>query len=247
MGKKKEKKRRGFGKVALLIMIAIAVLFVLVFAYFGNYYHAKSDSYSFDGVKISSGDDYVLYDGVGENDLLVFYPGAKVEFTAYAPLLGELASRGIDCIAVRMPLNFALFNKDAFSDAKSAFGDYVHYYIGGHSMGGAMAAVYASEHTNELDGLVLLAAYPTQALSNDLKVLEIYGSNDKVLNRKKLTAGDRYLPSDAVVFEISGGNHAQFGDYGVQNGDGVATVLPDYQRKVTVNLIVKTFTSSSEE
>lgn len=71
----------------------------------------------------------------------------------------------------------------------------------------------------------------------DLKVLEIYGSNDNVINREKLSEGAQYLPEDAVVYEITGGNHAQFGDYGKQSGDGKAIITADKQLDETVEQI----------
>ena len=85
--------------------------------------------------------------------------------------------------------------------------------------------------------LIMLAAYPTKPLAEDLKVLEIYGSNDNVINREKLSEGAQFLPEKAVVYEIAGGNHAQFGDYGKQSGDGEATISADAQLDETVEQI----------
>lgn len=162
-------------------------------------------------------------DGPGETDALIFYPGAKVEPTAYLPLLISLAEDGVDCFLVRMPLNMAFLDMNAAARLQRAY-PYSHWYVGGHSLGGACAALYAAKHGAELKGLVLLAAYATKPLDEGLSVLELHGSEDGVLNRKALEKGRRYLPASAAAEELTGGNHAQFGDYGPQKGDGVATV-----------------------
>ena len=162
-------------------------------------------------------------DGPGETDALIFYPGAKVEPTAYLPLLTSLAENGVDCFLVRMPLNMAFLDMNAAARLQRAY-PYSHWYVGGHSLGGACAALYAARHPDRLSGLVLLAAYATKPLSEELRVLVLYGSEDGVLNRKALEKGRRYLPASAAAEELTGGNHAQFGDYGPQKGDGVATV-----------------------
>ena len=162
-------------------------------------------------------------DGPGETDALIFYPGAKVEPTAYLPLLTSLAEDGVDCFLVRMPLNMAFLDMNAAARLQRAY-PYSHWYVGGHSLGGACAALYAARHPDRLSGLVLLAAYATKRLDEGLSVLELHGSEDGVLNRKALEKGRRYLPASAAAEELTGGNHAQFGDYGPQKGDGVATV-----------------------
>jgi pimeloyl-ACP methyl ester carboxylesterase len=162
-------------------------------------------------------------DGPGETDALIFYPGARVAPEAYLPLLTTLAADGIDCFLVRMPLNMAFLNMNAAADIQAAYA-YDSWYLGGHSLGGACAALYAARHPDRLSGLVLLAAYATKPLSEELRVLVLYGSEDWVLNRKALEKGRQYLPSAAVSEELPGGNHAQFGDYGPQKGDGAAAL-----------------------
>jgi pimeloyl-ACP methyl ester carboxylesterase len=92
-----------------------------------------------------------------------------------------------------------------------------------------MAARWAAAHPGRLDGLVLLAAYPDRPLPEDLPVLVLYGSEDGVLNRSNLEKSASLLPPDAVVRQLPGGNHANFGSYGAQRGDGIATVTPEAQ------------------
>ena len=102
-----------------------------------------------------------------------------------------------------------------------------------------MAAFYASGHGSLLQGAILFAAYPTKALDDDLLLFSIYGSEDGVLNRSNLSKGRRYAPDRYLEFVIEGVNHAQFGSYGKQKGDGEALISPEDQREQTVSCIVQ--------
>ena len=64
---------------------------------------------------------------------------------------------------------------------------------------------------------------------------------DGVLDRQKLDAGIQYLPAGAVIQVIPGGNHAQFGSYGPQKGDGTALISPAEQWAETAALIGEVF------
>ncbi len=229
----------------------IITILLLAFAggcvwYVNDYYHvtdrngAMSETSAVKVVKTSTG---YLYDGPGEDTALIFYPGAKVEDIAYASLLKELAENGVDCYLVHMPGNLAIFgvNKAEEILRKEATGNdgYEHWYLSGHSLGGAMAASFAADHSEELDGLIFLAAYSTEDLSGtNLRVLSLYGSEDQVLNREKLTESHALMPADFTEYVIEGGNHAQYGDYGAQKGDGIATITADEQRDVVTEKIL---------
>ena len=73
----------------------------------------------------------------------------------------------------------------------------------------------------------------------DEKTLELYGSRDGVLNLRMRSFADRFLPEDAEVEVIEGGNHAQFGSYGIQKGDGTADITADEQQNVTARKILE--------
>lgn len=170
---------------------------------------------------------------------LIFYPGGKVEYTAYAPLLRMLAGEGILCVAVEMPLNLAVLDVDAAADIPGRFAEIERWYIGGHSLGGSMAASHAAEHGDAYAGLILLAAYSTADLrESELDVLSIYGSEDGVLNMEKYGQYRDNLPEDVVEYVIEGGNHAQFGSYGIQEGDGEAAITAEEQTIITAMKIV---------
>ena len=117
--------------------------------------------------------------------------------------------------------------------------DYAHWYIGGHSLGGVMAASYAAAHGGQLSGVYMLAAYSSKPLDDNTRAVLIYGSEDGVLNRTKLEEANRYLPVDSAAYVIEGGNHAQFGNYGIQNGDGNALISAEEQQQRAAELILQ--------
>ncbi len=169
---------------------------------------------------------------------LVIYPGAKVDPAAYVPLACKLASQGVYCIIAKMPFNFAFFDMDAAGDLMSAASYVKHWWISGHSLGGVMAAYYACSNADKFEGIALLAAYSTANLTDSgLKTLVIYGTEDGVLNKSKLTDNADKLPADTQTLVIEGGNHAGYGDYGPQQKDGEATISADDQQQQTANAI----------
>ncbi len=171
---------------------------------------------------------------------LIFYPGGQVEPEAYAPLMDALAKEGLLCVLLRMPLNLAVLSPDRAEGVRQDFPEVTRWYMGGHSLGGAMAASYISKHTGDFQGLILLAAYSTEDLSaSGLDILSIYGSEDGVMNRDSYAKYAPNLPKNATELVIPGGCHAYFGAYGPQKGDGGPTITPTQQREQTVQAILE--------
>lgn len=221
-------------QIVLIPCIALAVVFM---AYVENYYHAESSAYiQRADVEETEESEGTLFDGPAEDALLIFYPGGKVEEAAYAPLLREIAAEGMDCYLVKMPFHLAVFGLNK-ADQAIASHACAHVYIGGHSLGGAMAAVYAAEHPDALDGVVLLAAYPTEKIPDSMKFLSLYGDHDGVLNMKNYEEDRQYWPADGKEYVIPGGNHSQFGDYGLQKNDHEALISKEEQWKTTAQKI----------
>lgn len=220
------------------IAIAAGAVFFLLLGcgiYLCTYYPAVDvEEYltSTEAVQVTEVSEGLLFDGSSEDTALIFYPGAKVDIRAYAPILYMLAENGVDCFVVDMPFYMAFLGSNR---AEEIMEEYDTWYLRGHSLGGAMAANFAAEHIGELEGLFLLASYPTKDLSeSDLKAVTIYGSEDGILNRKKLEEGQELLPEDSVQICIEGGNHAQFGSYGAQKKDGKAEISPKEQWEQTL-------------
>ena len=181
-------------------------------------------------MQVSETDYGWYFDGPASDRALVFYPGGKVEETAYAPFLRLLAEEGLDVCLVRMPARLAFLGMDRAADVMVGY-DYAHWYVGGHSLGGAAAAIFASRHGDDLDGVILCAAYPTKPLDGSLREILLYGSADGVLDLARVEAGRRYAPADTDEYVIEGGNHAQFGSYGAQTGDGEASLSAAEQQQ----------------
>lgn len=180
-----------------------------------------------------------LFDGPGERDALIFYPGALVEPIAYAPLLRRLAEAGADSFLVKMPLDLAALGINKANRVRRAY-RYENWYLAGHSLGGAMAAQYAARHADDLQGLFLLGAYAATDLRNaPFPTVYIYGTQDGVVNRARLEKGIRRSPSETRIVEIEGGNHAQFGSYGAQRGDGTASVSAAAQQSAATAEILR--------
>lgn len=225
--------------VALAIVAALLAAFL---AYTADYYRADAEAEaalaSDAAVQVSRTGYGWLFDGPSDDSALIFYPGAKVEETAYAPLLHGIAAEGMDVCLVKMPFHLAFFGLNKATDVMDRYA-YGNWYIGGHSLGGAMAAEYAASHGDRLDGVILLAAYPTKALDNSLSELSIYGSEDTVLNMEKVVSARSYAPAHYTESVIEGGNHAQFGSYGIQKGDGAALITEEEQQRRTAELILE--------
>ena len=168
---------------------------------------------------------------------LVLYPGARVDPRSYAPAAHALAEEGYLVVIVPMPLNLAVFAPDRAAEVMAAFPEIGRWAVGGHSLGGAMAARFAYQNPDAVQGLVLWAAYP--ASTDDLSgystaVTSIYATEDGLTTEDKIAASRPLLPLDTSWVAIDGGNHAQFGWYGPQAGDGTATISREEQQKQIV-------------
>lgn len=229
-------------RVLWAILLSAAVLALAFGVYVSDCYRATDAALACldadDGPRVRSVDQTLCVETPGATAALVFYPGGKVQAEAYMPLLRRIARDGADCYLVKMPFNLAVFGVNRVEGVMAAH-PHDRWLLAGHSLGGAMAARWAAAHPGRLDGLVLLAAYPDRPLPEDLPVLVLYGSEDGVLNRSNLEKSASLLPSDAVMRQLSGGNHANFGSYGAQRGDGIATVTPEAQWEWTAEWIAR--------
>lgn len=237
------KNRSKIIRSAVFLVLLIALLGMLWNRYVSDCYLAKS--YDVQTKMMEETEDYIIYGDTKSSVGLIFYPGAKVDEAAYAPIMDALAEDGICCVVVKMPYHMAIFDMNAATDVRKNFSDVKQWYIGGHSMGGAMAADYAAGHEDELAGLILLAAYPTKELA-ELPVLSVYGSEDGVLNLKKYQ-DDIANAKNLTERMIEGGNHAGFGNYGEQKGDKTAEIMRDEQWQETVDYILTFIRDSSED
>ncbi len=190
-------------------------------------------------VDVQISPDWITFRPTASNPVsgFIFYPGGRVDYRSYAPLLKPLAEKGYLVVLVRMPLSLAVFSPGKADKVIASFPEIDNWTIGGHSLGGSMAANFCYTHPGLMQGLVLWASYPAGSNSlagQSLEVLSIYGSEDGGL--EGIEASAPLLPVDTVWYRIDGGNHAQFGDYGPQGGDGVATISAETQRDIVKNV-----------
>jgi acetyl esterase/lipase len=163
----------------------------------------------------------------------IFYPGGRVDARAYAPAARQIAAQGYLVVIVPMPLNLAVLDPGAAADVTTAYPEVQHWAVGGHSLGGAMAANFANRNPDKIQGLVLWAAYPASSddlSASSLRVISIYATLDGLSTGEKITASRALLPQNTIWTPIEGGNHAQFGWYGEQSGDNAATITRQVQQ-----------------
>ena len=238
--KNKTLKKLGFIVLGLII---VALIFIVVF--FTTSYEPSTQA-------MANLEDSTLVD-VTENNFisftpenttattgLIIYPGAKVEPEAYAPLANKIAQAGYEVIITPMPLNFAIFDSNAADEVISKFPNIKNWVISGHSLGGVMAAKYASENSN-IKGVIFYASYPQgdELKNSNIEVASIYGSLDGVADLEKIIGSKDLLPTSTTFVEITGGNHAQFGSYGEQSGDNPAEISADEQVEKAANASIK--------
>lgn len=224
----RRRKRLVAGGILLLIL---AILTGAFFWYVSDYYRAEDVALEVmaQGSGITVQDNLTILSPTYPTDTaIIFYPGAKVEAEAYLPLLDQIRQTGVTCILVHMPFNMAIFDADAAKEVISQFPEIQHWYVAGHSMGGAMASKFASDHPDQVDGLILMGAY-IYGDYPDEKTLTIYGS----LNQSV----EDHIDYTQNIVEIEGGNHAQFGNYGPQKGDPPAEISAEEQQAQTVTAI----------
>ncbi|WP_291045323.1 alpha/beta hydrolase [Herbiconiux sp.] len=175
---------------------------------------AVTTEWTYDHVILTPADP----DGTG----LVFLAGAKVDPLAYADKLSGVAASGTTIVVVRPVLNFAIAEFRTLEAFTSLAPDVEEWFVGGHSLGGVKACQYAADPA--VTGLVLFASYCAGDESGLGKpVLSLSGENDGLSTPAKIEASRDALPSDTIFVQLPGATHAQFGDYGLQPGDGAAT------------------------
>lgn len=239
------KERKVLKKWLLVVASIIVLLGVICVMYVQDYYRADEEAIR----TFCQGDvqvkvemlenDYLVFSPKEPKAGLIFYPGGKVEYTAYSPLMWELAKNGVLCVLVEMPCNLAVLDMGAAEGIPERFPEIGDWYMAGHSLGGSMAASYIADR-EEYAGLALLGSYSTATLTDSgLEVLSLYGSEDEVMNAEKYAEYKGNLPRDTVEIVLEGGCHAGFGMYGAQEGDGNPTITAEEQIVETAALILE--------
>jgi pimeloyl-ACP methyl ester carboxylesterase len=229
--------------IILLVIAAVLLAFAgfTIWAYtpLGPMPEALAALESDDQIQVETS-PWITFTPVDTNTSTAFilYPGGRVDPRSYAPTARAIAEEGFLVIIPPMPFNLAVFDADVAAEIMNNHQEISSWIIGGHSLGGAMAAEFIGDQPGAIDALVLWAAYPAD--SNDLSTLDdtifvsIFASNDGLATTEKIDASRPLLPANTRWDEISGGNHAQFGWYGPQSGDGEATISRQEQQEQIV-------------
>lgn len=228
-----------------IILILIALISFLIWA--NDYYKSTSKATAAlksDKLVAVTQKEYIVFKPADKkiSTALIFYPGGKVDEKAYAPLCRKIASNGYMVVIVPMPLHFAIFGENKASDVIKSFPEIKNWAISGHSLGGVMAADYAYKNPSKIKALILFASYPQNSnnfISQNIKVLSLYGSQDGVANKDKILSAKSLYPSGTEIISISGGNHCQFGNYGFQSGDNKAAITEEEQQSIASDWTIK--------
>ena len=241
------KQMRRRNKIIIGFLLAITIVFVgfVVWAAtpLGPMQEAL-DAMQSDSKVVVSTDRWLVFEPVNSSNKIGFiiYPGGRVDYRSYAPVARAIAEEGYLTIIAPMPLNLAVFGANVANDIITSYPQISTWAIGGHSLGGTMAAQFAYENPSKIMGLILWAAYPASGNNlseKSLIVTTIYGSNDGLVSISQIKDSLKMLPPSTFSVEIAGGNHAQFGWYGDQPGDNPAEITREMQQSQIVNASIQ--------
>ena len=233
---KKWIKKIAFGIVLLLVVAMVAVIW-----WGNNPLEAMPEAIKAldsDHTVLVSSEEWIVFSPRENSPTMgiILYPGGHVDARAYAPLARGIAEEGYLVVIPRMPLNLAVFDRRVADEIIQINPNIEIWVIGGHSLGGAMAAEYVRANPSVLDGLFMWASFSAENTDlsgfSQLKVLSIYGTEDGGV--EGIRASRERLPQNTVWVEMDGANHAQFGWYGAQSGDGVAPISREEQQEIVL-------------
>ncbi|WP_201308232.1 alpha/beta hydrolase [Companilactobacillus farciminis] len=228
--------------ILIFLLVAISIMVVVV----KNKEYQPSQTAISTSQEASTVDNVIRFEGDNNKPKVIFYPGALVEPASYSIWAQKVAQAGYSVYIVHFPLDLAVLNSNAANKISKSNG----YVIGGHSLGGTMAAKYAKNNPNNLKGLFFLASYPEN--KNDLHeinvpVLSLTATKDGVLNHTNYQKTKKLLPNNTIYEQIKGGNHAGFGSYGKQSGDNTASISNAKQQNIISTLLINWLNDSISE
>lgn len=248
-------------RIAVWLLGLLVVAASLGVGYLGTPFTATDEDISAvqadPAVSVSSlGDGYVLAptedatapDGAASSTAMVFYPGARVHPNAYLPVLAPVvAETGVTIYVPKPPLSLAVFDSNMAGPIIESEPGLEQWYVGGHSLGGAMACRFAHRNPDRVSGLVLFGSYCDRDLSGtDLRVLTVQGSADTVIDQETADRNRANLPENqTLAVTVQGMNHTQFGAYSGQRGDGPASISYDQAHAELQRTLVEYLTAEN--
>ncbi|PSL39324.1 alpha/beta hydrolase family protein [Labedella gwakjiensis] len=235
----------------LLAVVLVIVLVVVVFLAWANTVmggdrEAALEVWTNDAIEVAETEHSFVLAPTGDRsgEGLVFIPGAKVDPFAYArTLAGVVEDAGVTVVITKPTLNLAFFDTRPLSTFTADAPDVDAWAVGGHSLGGVRACQLADgDPSVDVTGLVFFGSYCANDISaSAIDVLSISGTADGLTTPEDVESAAPLLPADTTFVEIEGGNHADFGDYGVQPGDGESTIPRDDARAAITDALVGFF------
>jgi hypothetical protein len=217
-----------------------------------TYLPELEENTSYENIRSETGDYILLSDATMDYDrIFLFIPGGLVDPHVYLCWMDELVQQtpGMAIVSVKFPTNLAILNRGKIRRVMKEFEEVQNWVIGGHSLGGVVAAKEIEEQPELFDGLIFLGSWTTSFAdlgSWDGFALSIYGSNDGLSSPEEILENDLYLPEGIAIssspeirgtgpltfyYEIQGANHSGFGCYGLQEGDDEAEISPELQQE----------------
>ncbi|MDF1541970.1 MAG: alpha/beta fold hydrolase [Anaerosomatales bacterium] len=238
------------GAASILLLLAAATFLIWALTPYRANEAALEAMGSGGGITVTEGREGIVFMPPATPDAgLVLYPGGRVEARAYAPLARMIADEGFLVVIQPMPLNLAVFGIGRAQRALDAFPEVDSWAVGGHSLGGSMAAEFVARNPDHVDGLVLLASYPapsTDLTDSGFGVISVWGTNDGLVTEEDVEDSRLRLPPSAKMIVIDGGNHAGFGAYGAQAGDGGSPLADGAQASLTAQAVAELLARISE-
>jgi hypothetical protein len=227
-------KRIGFG-----FLIVILILFVALNMYAETSYESLEamdtaiGELALTNVEIAETNTTIMYTVANPIMNIIFVPGGLVEADSYTYLAAQLALNGYNVTISKAKFNLAIFqpnkpNRYIDKDLENV--------IIGHSLGGVVSTMAASGN-DDIDKVILMGSYAIKDIT-DKDTLIISAEHDIAMDEERFNDALQYVNSDVTLFTIEGGNHAQFGWYGPQKGDGTAEISTITQQNIIVTQIL---------
>lgn len=236
-------------KIILITLLTIILIGVGAFTYYvSDYYHADNRTMaalnSTNPYTVQNTADFITFTPTSNQSTIgvIIYPGAKVQAESYSTIASQLATNGYITIIVKMPFNLAFFGVNRADEVIRNHPDISSWVIGGHSLGGVFASDYAVNNQDKIKGVIYLSAYPSSNASNaTFKALSIRGSRDGLTTVEDISTNQGKFPVNTTFITIEGGNHYNFGDYGIQVGDNNSTITREEQQNQTIKAMLEFF------
>ncbi len=220
------------------ILIISGLLFATLTIYASTSYTVKPEMYeaintlNLTGIDVKDENRYISYTPDNPLKNIVFVPGGLVEPESYEYIAASLAIEGYKVTIFKAYYNLSILTPNY---AAKFLDEDLENIVIGHSLGGVTSSMFSSEN-DSVDKIILMGSYPIKDLK-DKDVLFITAEHDDGMDSEKFDASLSYV-DNATIYNIEEGNHAQFGWYGPQKGDGEATITTLEQQNIVINQIL---------